>query len=317
MLPVDAIVDHPHFTKLCLLEKLRESDLDNAHYRVFGKRGWAVTRLNELPHPQPRRLTFSTVSDIKKCELQHGGEMNRLLIYGSSGRPMEDWRCRPMPNDIYNLGKYLWERNYPYLTELSKVCPPNSCQVNFYYSRFKGHIRKHRDNGIRDCRGDVHYMSTPNSENSQLHGTNVMTFSLGHTMEFTLHAFRDDNSGKNNASMYTEIDGMTWKLNDGSCFVLHPVDDETHMHSARFVRADYFGVRAALNYRWCVNEKWFYGNQHPVKTLRWAYANHVEMTLDQIQWKFLLDGDERNYSREEWINLMVKYNCWNQYYFNS
>ena len=317
VLPADAIIDYPHYTKLDLLRKLKTSDLDNAHFRIFGKRGKAITRLNELPHAQPKRLTFSTVSDRRECGIEHGGVLNRLLIYGSSGRPMEDWRCRPMPNEIYNLGKYLWERNYGYLTELSQVCPPNLCQVNFYYSRLKGHIRKHRDNGIRDSMGDIHYMSTPNSENSQLHGTNVMTFSLGHPMEFTLHAFRDDNSGRNNAKMYTDNDGLTLNLEDSSCFILHPKDDETHMHSAKFVGDNYFGVRVALNYRWCVNEKWFYTDQHPVKTLRWACANHVEMKADQIQWKFLLQGNERNYSKKEWIDIMLRNNCSNQYYFKS
>jgi len=316
-LPSDALVDRPHWTRLQLLEKLRQSSLDNAHYRIFGKRGKLITRLNELPHPQPKRLTFSAVSDTRSSTFDHGCELYRLCVYGASGRPMEDWRCRPMPFGIYNLGRYLWEKNHPFLTDLSRVSPPNSCQVNFYYSRFKGHIRKHRDNGIRDMGGCVHYMSTPIEENSQLHGTNVMTFSIGSPMEFTLHAFKDDKSGKNNAGMYTDTAGLTTTLEDGSCFLLHPTDDETHMHSARFVGVEYYGVRCALNFRWCVNEKWFYSDKHPLPSLRCAYANHVEMEKRQIQWQFLLHGKERNYKKREWVAEMVRYNCYNQHYFNS
>jgi len=316
-LPEGVMIDNPGWTDLQLLQRLKISSMDNAHYRCFGKRGNLVTQLNELPHPQPKRLTYSTISNVAACAKNHGGQVNCLIIYGSSGRPMEDWRCRPMPIDIYNLGKFLWERNHEYLTDLSRVCPPNSCQVNFYYSRFKGHIRKHRDNGIRAMNGVTRNMSTPNRENSQLHGTNVMTFTIGASMEFTLHAFKDDMSGKNNAGMYTDTYGLTTTLDDCSCFVLDPIDNETHMHSARFNQTEKFLVRAALNYRWCVNEKWFYGNNHPQASLRWAYANHIEMDKKEIQWKFLLEGRECNYSKVEWYRCMVENRCSNQYYFDN
>ena len=262
-LPREALSDKPNWTKLCLLNRLRRSKLDNAHYRIFGKRGNLITRLNELPHPQPKRLTFSTISDIGECGQSHGRLLYRMMIYGASGRPMEDWRCQPMPMEVYNLGKFLWQKNHAHLTDLSKVCPPNSCQVNFYYSRFKGHIRKHRDNGTRDAKGGVHNMSTPNSENSQLQGTNVMTFTIGDPMNFTLHALRDDKSGKNNAKMYTDVAGLTTTLDDGSCFVLHPSDDEQFMHSAKFAKNGGNSVRIAMNFRWCRNEKWFYGFKSP------------------------------------------------------
>ena len=89
------------------------------------------------------------------------------------------------------------------------------------------------------------------------------------------------------------------------------------MHSAKFVGSGVNRVRVAMNFRWCRNEKWFYGSNHPQNTLRWACANHLEIPREKIQWEFLLEGREQNYDRDEWEAAMCKKRCTNQYYFEN
>ena len=260
---------------------------------------------------------MSALADVDKTEAKDGKCLFALMMYGASGRPMEDWRCRPMCIDIFLLGVYLWTKNYDHLTDLSKVCPPNSVQINFYYSTLKGHMRKHRDNGIRGHKGKVHQISTPRSENSQIHGTNVMSFTVGSTMMFSLESFFPGKDGKNCAQMYKRTEGMTIDLDNYSCFLLHPQHDEDLMHSAKFASAVPGQVRISFNFRWCQNQKWFYGNMHPLPSMKHALASHIEMNPEKVQWNFLLRGQERNYDRDEWDMIINKRKRSNQIYFSD
>ena len=316
-LPTKALQGKHDETTRDLVERIRQCDLDNAHYRNFGRAGHLVTRLNELPHPQPKRLTMSAVADFACTQDIPGIAMWKLLIYGSAGRPMEDWRCRPITREVFMLGIFLWRMTYHHLTDLSKVFPPNSCQINFYYSTFGGKMREHRDNGIRDNKGRVHNMSTPRSENSQVHGTNVLSFTVGDTMKFKLSRSVKRTTGYHEKRTLECDDGMTMELEHGSCFLLHPHDDENFKHSAWFPRKSKGLVRVSFNFRWCQNLKWFHSGAHPIHSLEHALASQLEMRDKQIHWRFLLEGKERNYNKKEWEEVMKRKKCSNQFYFNS
>ena len=283
-----------------LMCRIRYSHLDNAHYRNRGRIGWMVTRLNELPHKQPKRLTFSAVVDsMPTTSLDHGKHLFRLNLYNSNcGIPLEDWRCRPMEREIYELGKYLWGKVHNRLSTMSKVFPPNSCQINFYYEALDGKMTKHRDYGSGGGRG----RNKVDSEDCQIQGTSVISFSVGAPMMFSQYRYDETNS-KGCVSVYDRYvtdEGLSTMLWDGSCIVLHPKDDEIMLHGARFKKGGGDGVRAVFNYRWCQNWKWFYDNNHPMKSLRCAVANHLEIEDEDIKWNFLLEGRDRNYGKEDW-----------------
>ena len=276
-----------------LMERLRGSNMDNSHYRNRGRVGWMVTRLNELPHKQPKRITMSAVLETKTTGPAHGNEIFKMLLYNSNnGIPLEDWRCRPMDREVYELGKYLWQKLHGILSTISKVCPPNSCQVNFYYAALGGDIKKHRDYGIGGGSG----RNKVDKEDCQIVGTNVMSFTYGSPMLFSQYTNHKTTGG----GKYRTSERHTTTVEEGSCLVLHPDDDKNMLHGAKFAGENNNAVRVVFNYRWCQNAKWFYGNEHPMRSLRCAVANHLEIPDMSIRWKFLLEGRERNYNREDW-----------------
>ena len=75
----------------------------NAKWRGHGGGGRRVD-LNSTCYSQPRRATFSVVARDSVCP-----ETEWLYAYTHHGRPPEDFRCRPMPMDLFEFGVVLWK----------------------------------------------------------------------------------------------------------------------------------------------------------------------------------------------------------------
>ena len=88
-------------------------------------------RLNTTAYSQPRRRSWSVeVTDADpKAPNAH-----MLLNYTAYGRLAADWRARPMPRAVYDLGVCVWHAAYPFLAKVSQESAPTGCQLLLYYS---------------------------------------------------------------------------------------------------------------------------------------------------------------------------------------
>ena len=144
--------------------------LDDIHVMEKGM-SEKIVRLNATSYPQPRRISWSvTLGDV-----YHDG-VERCLVrdlfsYSQSYRPPSDWRARPMPTDVFNLGVHLWAVTYGHLSAISRVCPPTGCHVMIYHSQFGnkgGCVGYHRDNGLLKPDGRIGQVGYNEDENSQI-----------------------------------------------------------------------------------------------------------------------------------------------------
>ena len=294
-LPTSIFPNSPSESKSELVDCLsRCSVLDNIH---FGERGYIssiVGRLNSYNHPQPRRITYAIQTDdpVINC-VTEVLELYSLFSYGSAHHPVEDWRCRPMPTAIFDLGVYLWQKSYSHLSPLSQACPPTGCQLNIYHSILGGHITPHKDNGVLDDFGREMQMCIPLHLNSQIRGTSVMTYCHGASMDFCV---RVPTSSKivNGKSLKPQDPDMLVELKDGDLMLWHPNDDEQFYHSARFTPGNCKGeskVRVAYNFRWLKNRMMFHGENPKYASLKHAAIVSEE---EPLWWSWLLDGHEGN-----------------------
>jgi hypothetical protein len=53
--------------------------------------------------------------------------------------------CVPMPRYMYDFMNMIWERTRDIMPSAARDIPPNHCSKQFYYSKFKGGLNKHRD----------------------------------------------------------------------------------------------------------------------------------------------------------------------------
>jgi hypothetical protein len=51
----------------------------------------------------------------------------------------------PMPSYMYEFMKMIWERTRDLMPIAARDIPPNHCSQQFYYSKLKGGMNKHRD----------------------------------------------------------------------------------------------------------------------------------------------------------------------------
>ena len=118
-----------------LLMSVRAASLADIHVPRYGRRG-RVTRLNALCLPQPRRVTWSVLVG----DYEGGAETQTLFYYTQALRRPDDWRCRPMPMELYRFGLHLWEIAFSYLGPISKQHPPTACQLMLCEPRFPSHL---------------------------------------------------------------------------------------------------------------------------------------------------------------------------------
>jgi hypothetical protein len=53
--------------------------------------------------------------------------------------------CVPMPSYMYDFMKMIWKRTRYLIPSAARYIPLNHCSQQFYYSKFKGGLNKHRD----------------------------------------------------------------------------------------------------------------------------------------------------------------------------
>jgi hypothetical protein len=92
-----------------------------------------------------------------------------------------------MKNSTFLAGLICWRACWPFLTEISRRCPPTHCQILFYYGAFKSYIGQHRDNSnvqyiknvVREKQQTRIGHSSGGVENSQILGSNVLVLTFG------------------------------------------------------------------------------------------------------------------------------------------
>jgi hypothetical protein len=164
--------------------------LDDIHFKKGGK-GPEIIRLNTTEYPQPRRISWSlvlnppTLYNIPAAPPHEEMFLRTMYTYSQSYRPMTDCCSVPMPLPVFQLGVFLWRAAYPYLSNISQVGPPTGCQLMVYHEAFGGKVGRHRDNGLvqngKGCR-----TGNTEDENSQIRGSDVISYSVGDAMDFIL-----------------------------------------------------------------------------------------------------------------------------------
>jgi hypothetical protein len=232
---------------------------DAFHYGKTGRFYTELVAINQSTLPQPRRITMSvTITPPRRIDAATG-RIQDLYNYSAAGRPPADWRSRPMPPEIAELGEHLWKRLWHHLSPASRVCPPTGCQLLLYPSSLGATIRPHKDNGIMTDDGKQTRIATDKSLNSHIIGTSVIVFSLFDEMEFCLLTPKPPRDYTAPQKEHEWNSASTVSLGHQSAYILDPNDDENYMHAARFPKGTGPGkVRVAFVFRWLSKRCPFY-----------------------------------------------------------
>jgi hypothetical protein len=139
--------------------------------------------------------------------------------------------CVPMPSYIYEFMKMIWERTRDLMPIASRDIPPNHCSQQFYYSKFKGGLNKHRD-----------VKKTKDGTSQFLPGSPIVTVTIGHPMLFEVYAPVDNDKKEtylSNAvtSSYKNIISDIL-ITHGQVLIWQARNDERYMHALRFEKED-------------------------------------------------------------------------------
>ena len=235
---------------------------DAFHYGKTGRFYKELVAINKSTLPQPRRITMSvTITPPRRIDAATG-RIQDLYNYSAAGRPPADWRSRPMPPEIAQLGEYLWKRLWHHLSPASRVCPPTGCQLLLYSSSLKAAIRPHKDNGIMTVDGKQSHIATDKEMNSHIIGTSVIVFSLFDEMEFCLLIPKAPRHYTAPQKEHEWNSASTVSLGHQSAYILDPNDDENYMHAARYSKGTGPGkVRVAFVFRWLSKRCPFYADK--------------------------------------------------------
>jgi hypothetical protein len=99
-------------------------------------------RLNASAYPQPRRRVYGVIHSENL--LVSGTSVANLYHYPINNHIARSM-CVPMPSYMYDFMKMIWERTRDLMSSAARDIPPNHCSQQFYYSKFKGGMNKHRD----------------------------------------------------------------------------------------------------------------------------------------------------------------------------
>lgn len=186
--------------------------LDNIRVQERGSSSNLVF-LNKTSYAQPRRRSFSVIEHVRT--------KRQVFLYNITFRQLGVEMCSPMPKEIFQMGYHLWQASMPFLTKLSQQCPPNFCQVLFYYSAFGGKMMAHRDYPYGRKGGD-----------GKIRGTNVLLYTS--MMPMTLRFWECESDYLSGGRNKFKLNGIEVPLFEGTCFVFHPWDDERFLHDAIF-----------------------------------------------------------------------------------
>jgi hypothetical protein len=142
--------------------------------------------------------------------------------------------------------------SFPFLTELSRELPPNWMQICVYTALNETSMGRHRDNytkmGLQRMKRGLD-PGDPNAtylgvKNSQVHGTNVLVYTVGNAPMKMVFAFPDPSKGSSqNVSDYIEIDCYSMECGDGHLTVLDPMDDVFGQHGLDFENLELVAVK--------------------------------------------------------------------------
>ncbi len=259
-------------TKATLISRISASSyLDDI---VIYNPAYSVLNGDIKSHQARRRSEGVVMGSTFIYQGSDGEGQGKLVIklpnYTSYGRHPDNWHGRPMKSSTFLAGLICWRACWPYLTEISRRCPPTHCQMLFYYGAFKSHIGQHRDNSntqyIKNITSGKFHNRTGHAsgggENSQILGSNVLVLTVGNKP--MLFKFKYPQS--------TNLTGkrVTYKTNPKHQFtcgnmtisVLDPIDDLIMTHGLTFSYRNEDDTntwyRIGYCFRWLTSFKDFY-----------------------------------------------------------
>jgi hypothetical protein len=99
-------------------------------------------RLNASTYKPPRRRAYGVIHSENLSV--SGTSVANLYHYPINNRIVKSMFV-PMPSYMYEFMKMIWERTRDRMPITARYIPPNCCSQQFYYSKFKGGLNKHRD----------------------------------------------------------------------------------------------------------------------------------------------------------------------------
>lgn len=256
---------------------------DKSHFPKGGLGKSHIISIHDTKYPQPRRTNFSVIFDEPTYLKSMNTYAQHMFIYGAAGklmfliyfddlhtltliwlkgRPLIDYKSRPMPPDISELGEMVWWLVRDYLQPLAFVCPPNHCQVCLYNSLLGSEMGPHKDNGFKNKLGKLKGNTSGEKQNSHIFGTEVIIVTIGDPMNFLLippPQGRDYTASyKEHASRSNIGNASIIPLNNCSVYIHTAHDDEQFVHKLEFPeKTNKNCVRFAFIYRWLQNTKPF------------------------------------------------------------
>jgi hypothetical protein len=129
----------------------------------------------------------------------------------------------------------IWERTRYLMPCAARDIPPNHCSHNFYYSKFKGVMNKHRD-----------VKKKKDGTSQFLPGTPIVSVTIAHPMLFEVYA-PVDKDGKDTYSSnavtkcYKDMVSAII-MSHGQVLIWQARDDERYMNALRFEKFWLFSV---------------------------------------------------------------------------
>ncbi len=259
-------------TKKSLIKRIASSKyLDDI---VIYNPSYSVLNENIQSHQPKRRSEGVVMGSIFKYDGSDGEGEGKFVIklpnYTSYGRHPDNWHGRPMKPSTFLAGLICWRACWPFLTEISRRCPPTHCQLLFYYGAFKSHIGQHRDNSniqyIKNIISGKNHKrighASGGGENSQILGSNVLVLTVGSKpMLFKFKYPQSTNLiGKHNT--YETSPKHQFTCGNMTISVLDPIDDlmMTHGLTFSYKKVDDLNTWYRIGYcfRWLTSFKDFY-----------------------------------------------------------
>ena len=283
------------------VKKILQSNIFMFDASNSGKNGLGskdIISMFDTSHPSPRRTSMSVTFHPPKHMPSIDCMVQRLFTYGSGGarKAIIDTRSRSMPSDVAQLGEECWKYVRCMLMPMTKLCPPNHCQVCLYNSKFQSLMGLHRDNGYRTSNGKLAGTTVNESSNSHIFGTEVMIVTLGDSMEFNIVPPPTNSISSLSINDYWQNRGkkLTTVLENQSIYIHTANDDEYFMHYLKFpttkVRHTNNRVRFAFIYRWL-------SKTYPFRTMDLNISQTTPLTKHTL---FHIDAFEQLSSKEKY-----------------
>ena len=255
-------------TEETMLDRFRSDDfLDVEFHSRSGK-----LILNDLGVHTPRRR-FETVV-ISGPEIYNGGDGSdgvgegvfRGFVYPAIEKPPDCNRARPMRIQGMAFMLTIWEMVWEYLSEYSRLHPPNCYQFLNYVGVLNCYMGDHRDNytdgnisNLISGGSPIQRKPRKGQKNSQVDGSSVVIFSKGNRpMEIVFsYGATPDHLGDKRDDYVTSI-SYQMKCGDGWITVLDPIDDLLMRHRLQWVVKCEVGEYPAMNqsYRFAWVIRW-------------------------------------------------------------